>query len=220
MPIDLSVALGAELELFDLLERDGDDLARRDYDERRALLAEVVDPDDDTGAIRMPPAFDGSIDDALATSKSLALEGIVAKRHDSRYAAGKRNRSWIKVKHHRTQEVVVAGWRPGNGRRASTIGSLLLGVPDGDDLRYVGRVGTGFTEAMLDDLTAWAAKHGRKTSPLTGVPPADARDARWLTPSLVGEVEFAEWTDDHRLRHPTWRGLRPDKGADQVVEES
>jgi bifunctional non-homologous end joining protein LigD len=170
-------------------------------------------------AVQVPPAFDGDLEHAIRSSRELDLEGVMAKRRDSTYAAGRRSRSWIKIKHHRTQEVVIAGWRPGNGRRANTVGALLLGIPDGDGLRYVGKVGTGFTDSVLEDLKKRLSEHPRKTSPLSDVPSVDARDAHWVRPELVGEVEFAEWTSTNRLRQPTWRGLRPDKSVDEVRVE-
>jgi bifunctional non-homologous end joining protein LigD len=115
---------------------------------------------------------------------------------------------------------VIGGWRPGQGRRASQIGSLLLGVPDATgELHYVGRVGTGFSDRDLDAITARLARLTRKTSPFSDVPAADARDAVWVTPSLVGEVSFAEWTSTDRLRQPSWRGFRPDKSPADVVRE-
>lgn len=144
----------------------------------------------------------------------------MAKRRDSPYVAGRRTRTWIKFKHARTQEVVVAGWRPGNGRRAGTVGSLLLGVGDDEGrLRYAGRVGTGFSDLDLTELRDRLGRIERKTSPLDDVPRADARDARWVTPRLVGEVEFAEWTDDGRLRQPRWRGWREDKDPSRMRRE-
>ena len=100
----------------------------------------------------MPPDAGDDLDAALATSKKLGLEGVMAKRRDSPYREGKRSRDWIKLKHTLTQEVVVGGWRPGKGHRADSVGSLLVGIPDGGGLRYVGRVGTGFTDAELDEL--------------------------------------------------------------------
>ena len=204
--------------VFDILERDGTDLRSRPYEERRAILEETLLPPKDD-PVQVPPAFDGDLEHALESSRELGLEGVMAKRRDGTYATGRRSRTWIKIKHHRTAEVVVAGWRPGNGRRAGSIGALLLGIPDGDALRYVGKVGTGFTDAMLDELGRRLAAHPRKTSPLTDVPKADARDARWVRPELVGEVEFAEWTSTRRLRQPSWRGLRPDKSVEDINPE-
>jgi bifunctional non-homologous end joining protein LigD len=202
---------------FDLLHLDGHDLTGRSYDDRRSLLEGLGlhGPRWD-----VPPAFAGAGDDAMAASAAQGLEGVVAKRRDSRYEAGRRSSAWLKVKHVRTQEVVVGGWRPGAGRRAGTIGSLLLGVPGPGGLDYAGHVGTGFTDRVLGDLLRLLRRLERGTSPFAvPLPRPDARDAVWVTPRLVGEVAFTEWTRDGRLRHPSWRGLRPDKSADEVVRE-
>ncbi|MDQ1579470.1 MAG: bifunctional non-ous end joining protein LigD [Microbacteriaceae bacterium] len=204
--------------LFDLLELDGRSLLKSEYNERRAALGELVTPTP-TSRIQVPPAFTGDLGDAMESSLALGLEGVVAKLRDSRYVVGRRTHSWIKLKHHRTQEVVVGGWRPGQGRRADTVGSLLLGIPDGDRYRYVGRVGTGFTDRELEGLRSILDGHKRTTPSLTEVPAADARDAHWVTPRLVAEVEFAEWTSTQRLRHPSWRGWRPDKSPAEVTRE-
>ena len=128
----------------------------------------------------------------------------------------------MKVKHQRTQEVVVVGWRAGEGRRSGGIGSLLLAVHDeAGRLVYAGHVGTGFTVRALEDLAARLAPSSGEPRPSrTRCRALHARDARWVTPRLVGEVSFGEWTQDGRLRHPVWRGLRPDKSADEVVPES
>lgn len=156
----------------------------------------------------------------MHVSQEQKLEGVVAKRLTSLYSPGRRSPDWIKIKNIRTQEVIVGGWRPGTGRRAGTIGSLLLGIPTADGLSYVGRVGTGFTDAILADLTSRLHRSQRETTPFLDVPRAEARDAHWVTPKMVGEVAFSEWTSDGRLRHPAWRGLRPDKSPDQVVRET
>ena len=203
--------------IFDLLERDGRLLTGESYDERRRQLQELVRTG---GPIQVPPAFGGDIDSALRSSRDLKLEGILAKKRDSRYRAGRRSTSWIKVKHHRTQEVVIGGWRPGKGRRAGGVGSLLMGIPAPDGLRYVGRVGTGFGDRELEVISERLRKLQRVTPPFTDVPQADAADAHWVSGKLVGEVEFAEWTSTGRLRQPSWRGWRPDKSADQVTRES
>jgi bifunctional non-homologous end joining protein LigD len=203
--------------LFDMLERDGTALTDETYDTRRALLGESVRP---AGPILLPPVFDGDLAAAMRSSRDLGLEGVMAKRRSSTYRTGRRSRAWIKIKHHRTQEVVIGGWRGGNGRRANGVGSLLLGVPSPHGLRYVGRVGTGFTDRQLDELATRLASRGRKTTPFIDVPAADASDAHWVRADLVGEVEFSEWTATRRLRQPSWRGWRPDKKPDEVVEES
>jgi bifunctional non-homologous end joining protein LigD len=202
--------------VFDIVEKDGTVLTARGYDERRDILAMTVKS---AGRIQVPPAFDGDLDSAIRSSLELGLEGVMAKKRDATYAVGRRSRAWIKIKHHLTQEVVIGGWRPGKGRRSSTVGSLLMGIPSEGGLRYVGRVGTGFAERDLVELTARFAKLERKTSPFDDVPRADASDARWITPSLVGEVEFAEWTPTGKLRQPSWRGWRTDKSFTDVVRE-
>jgi len=211
-------AAPVHLMLFDALAIGDRVLVDAPYRERRAALLDAV-RSPGRGRIQVPPAFDGDLDGALATSRELGLEGVVAKRVDAPYASGRRSSAWVKVKHHRAQEVVVGGWRPGSGSRASGIGSLLVGVPGPDGLAYAGRVGTGFSERDLADALARVRPLARKTSPFADVPAADARDAHWITPRLVGEVEFAEWTATGRLRQASWRGWRHDKSPDEVVRE-
>jgi bifunctional non-homologous end joining protein LigD len=204
--------------IFDVLYLDGRSTTALPYTQRRELLERL---DLNGPHWRTPPYRRGGGKAALAEAKRRGEEGVMAKRLDSVYEPGRRSRSWIKVKNSRTQEVVVGGWQPGKGARAGTIGSLLLGIYDDSGLSYVGKVGTGFTQAVLADLHGTLSKLGRRTSPFAGeLPKADARDAQWVTPKLVGEVEFAEWTRDGRLRQPRWRGLRPDKSPEQVVRES
>jgi len=201
---------------FDILERDGRSLTASPYTERREQLRDSVR---DAGVVRVPPAAGADLDAAISTSRRLGLEGVMAKRASSPYRLGRRSRDWLKFKHTLAQEVVIAGWRPGKGARSDTVGSLLLGVPDGDRLRYVGRVGSGFSDRDLVDLRARLDRLARATSPLVGVPPPDAREARWVSPKLVGEVTYAERTTDGRLRAPTWRGWRADKAPDDVTME-
>ena len=203
------------LILFDVLEVDDSSLLDLSYDDRRTALEDLLDVPADA-LVQVPPAFEGDLEHAMAASRSWGLEGVMAKRRDARYLPGRRSRAWVKIKHSRTQEVVVAGWRPGKGEREARVGSLLLGVPDDGGLRYVGRVGTGFSEQETKDWVGRFAAVGRKTSPVEDVPASDARDARWITPTWVAEVEFGEWTPGGRLRHPRWRGWRPDKAPGQV----
>jgi len=204
--------------VFDVLSVGGRPLLRTPYSERRAAL---VGLDVNGDAWRVPPSFRGPGADVLAASKETGLEGVVAKRLTSVYLPGRRSPDWRKVKHVRMQEVVIAGWRPGRGRREGGLGSLILGVQGPAGLEHVGGVGTGFTERMLDDLGVRLARLGRATSPFAHeLPRAETRDARWVEPRLVGEVVFTEWTPDGRLRHPSWRGLRPDKAPGEVRRES
>jgi bifunctional non-homologous end joining protein LigD len=210
-------SIPAHYMVFDILSRGGRSTVAESYDERRATLAEVVRGN---GAIQIPEAFEGDLQAAVAASLTLGLEGVVAKRRDAPYSAGRRSRAWIKLKHHAAQEVVIGGWRPGAGSRAASIGSLLMGIPSERGLVYVGRVGTGFDDAELADLARTLARIERKTSPFLDAPADVAGDARWTAPSLVGEVEFAQWTSSGRIRQPSWRGWRPDKQPGDVVRES
>jgi bifunctional non-homologous end joining protein LigD len=203
--------------VFDLLRLDGHDLSTMPLSQRRTLLEDVVSDLD--APMRVPPVFD-DLDAALAASEEFGLEGVVVKDPRSSYRPGQRSPSWLKLKHTRMQEAVIVGIRPGKGDREGTFGSLLLAVPETGRLRYVGRVGTGFTDRMLRDLLARLAPLRVEEAPLDGVPAPDASDALWVRPELVGEVEFANWTPDGVLRHARWRGLRPDKSPDEVVVES
>ncbi len=170
--------------------------------------------------MRTPPWYLDDQDIVLAASLQYGLEGVVGKPLASRYHPGGR-RDWIKVKNIRHQEVIIGGWKPGEGGRAHTIGSLLLGVYDDDRLRYAGNAGTGFTEAMLADLLRQLAPLQRDTSPFgMPVPPRDARGAHWVEPRLVGEVAFTEWTADGSMRHSSWHGLRLDKSPGEVHREA
>lgn len=202
--------------LFDVLAHDGDDLADLPLHDRRDVLEAVAAAS--IGSVVVPPVFD-DVDAALETSARLRLEGIVVKDPRSRYLRGSRSESWLKVKNTATQEVVIAGIRPGKGGRSSTFGSLLLGIPDDDGLRYAGRVGSGFSDATLAALMKRLLPLRTDENPLVGVPPLDARDALWVRPELVGEVEYGEFTPGGILRHPRWRGLRPDKSPADVRRE-
>ena len=135
----------------------------------------------------------------------------MAKRRDARYRPGTRSSQWLKLKHEEAQEVLVVGWRPGKGGRTSSIGSLLLAAPDDDgELRYVGRVGSGFTDRVLKQLRE-RLEPVRRDDPLVPTPRDVAREAVWVDPVVVAEVTFGGWTDSGHLRHPVWRGLRDDK---------
>jgi bifunctional non-homologous end joining protein LigD len=202
------------LLIFDLLHFEGRSLLRLPFSERRALLEKLQ--------LRgrnwyTSPSYPGAGVAVLAASREQGLEGVIAKRLDSRYQPG-RSTAWIKITDVRPQEVVIGGWRPGEGRREGVLGALLLGVPDGDGLRFVGSVGTGFSDADLESLTETLRPLARKTSPFNAkLPPERARGARWVEPRLVGEVVFRIWTPDGRMRAPVWRGLRSDKSPDEVV---
>ncbi|UCM91242.1 non-homologous end-joining DNA ligase [Streptomyces marincola] len=217
-------APGVTYFAFDLLRSGGTDYLRAPYTERRSALlrlAAAAEPAAE-GRIAVPPHYTADAIaplDLLGIARRHGLEGLMAKRLDSPYLPGRRSRSWVKRPLVRTQEVVIGGWQPGAGRRSGTIGSLLLGAHDAaGDLRYIGHVGSGFTEAALADLLRRLTPLARGTSPFAGpVPPVHARTARWCRPRLVGEVAFRAWTRDGRLRQPSWRGLRQDTSPAQAV---
>jgi bifunctional non-homologous end joining protein LigD len=205
--------------VFDLLYLDGESLMRLPYTERRARLEAL----DLNGPGWRTPAYhagDGAA--LLEASAAQGLEGIVAKRLDSAYEPGRRPGSWLKIKNTRRQELVIGGWVPGEGRRAGKIGALLVGYYDHDppepELRYAGKVGTGFDARELDRLEALLAPRRRATTPFTG-PRQPERGAQFVDPDLVAEVEFNEWTKQNMLRHPSYKGLREDKPALDVVME-
>lgn len=211
--------------VFDILRLGGKSLLDRPYAERRELL-EKLEPANPR-RVAVPPSYDhAALCDSGLTPQGLldvareqGLEGVVAKRSDSAYVPGRRSKEWLKFPLTQTQEVIVGGWRPGQGRRDGTIGALLLGAhhPKTGDLHYIGDVGTGFTDRVLRELQQKLEKLTRKTPPFdTEVPRDRARDAHWVRPSLVGEVEYRQFTSDGRLRHTAWRGLRPDRRPAEV----
>lgn len=203
--------------LFDVLAAHGRDVASLPLTQRRAILEDLAATA--TPPVVLPPVFD-DVDGALATSEKFDLEGVVVKDPRSTYRRGARSEAWLKVKLTRTQEVVIAGIRPGQGGRAQTFGALLLGIPGPDGLEYAGRVGTGFSDTTLRTLMRTFEPLHTDQNPLRSVPTLDARGVQWLRPEMVGEVEFGEFTPGGILRHSRWRGLRPDKSPDDVVRES
>jgi bifunctional non-homologous end joining protein LigD len=204
--------------IFDLLWLDGHSLMDLPYTERRARLAELGLGDG--GRWRVPDYVVGHGQQLLAATEQQGLEGVIAKRLDSKYEPGRRTPAWLKIKNVDRQEVVVGGWVPGDGKRRDRIGALLVGVRDDNgDLRHVGRVGTGFTEAELDRLADKLRPLERKDSPFAPGGPKIPRGAVFAEPELVAEVEFREWTDGGQLRAPSYKGLRDDKPAELVVRE-
>jgi bifunctional non-homologous end joining protein LigD len=206
--------------VFDLLELEGEPLAGRPIEERRKLLEKLLDKRNKT--VRLSEFFDDG-KALLAAAEKQGLEGVIAKRAGSRYALGKRTRDWLKIKVHAGQEFVIAGYTKGKGRRENSFGSLVLGYRRGSELVYAGNVGTGFNEREMEKLLKKLRPLERKSSPFKAVPKMPKvrkGDVVWVTPKLVCNVEFAEWTHDGHLRAPVYQGLREDKSAEEVVREA
>ena len=194
--------------VFDLLRLDGQEIWQLPYTERRQRLADLRLDDD---SVRAPARFvDVDAQALLQTADLAGLEGIVAKRLSATYRPGKRSAdAWTKIPLIRTHEVVLIAYKPGAGRRAGTIGSLLLAIyNDCDQLAFAGHVGTGFTDAALRQLHDQLGSLHRITTPVPDVPREHGRHAQWVESALLGEVAYRNWTPDGRFRHPSWRGLR------------
>jgi bifunctional non-homologous end joining protein LigD len=204
--------------IFDVLQLDGRPLMDLAYSQRRALLDELAltGPNWQT-----PPWFPGGDFEAVrSVSVERGMEGLVAKRLDSRYTPGVRTDNWRKIKNVHTQDAVVAGYKPGQGNRTGQVGSLLIGVNDASGLIYAGHVGTGFTDETLRMLGDKLRPLRRPDSPFDGpVPPEYARPAVWVEPRLVIRVAFDRWTKAGRMRAPVYKGLRDDIDPAQVVRE-
>jgi bifunctional non-homologous end joining protein LigD len=205
--------------VFDVLEVDGVPLIDLPFTERHERLQRLLDRGN--RVVRISETFDEG-EALLGAAREQQLEGIMAKRLDSRYLPGKRTRDWLKIKTHGREEFIIAGYTHGGGRRAGTLGSLILATREGGELRYVGNVGTGFTDKEIRSLMAKLKPLRRETPPFTVVPkmPRVRKDEIvWVEPKLVAEVEFAEYTHDGRLRAPSYQGLREDKSAEDVRRE-
>jgi bifunctional non-homologous end joining protein LigD len=201
--------------VFDLLHQDGYDLMKAPLEARKEALRALV-PAGGTGTLRFSDHVVGSGRAFHEKACGMKLEGIVSKRRDAPYEPT-RGKSWLKVKCLHEQEFVIGGFSDPEGSR-SGIGALLLGVYAGDDLRFAGKVGTGFTDKSARALRARLEKLGQKASPFAETIPGTAK-AHWVRPELVAAVAFSEWTPDDKLRHPSFKGLREDKPARQVVRE-
>jgi bifunctional non-homologous end joining protein LigD len=201
--------------IFDVLYLDGRSLMGMRYEERRERLEslELSGP-----AWRVPASHPGKGAALQKATQAQGLEGIVAKRLDSRYETGRRGGQWIKIKNLRTQELVIGGWIPGEGRRAERIGALLMGYYEDSRFRYAGRVGTGFTEKTLNALARKLREYRRADSPFDEGPKFPP-GAVFTEPCLVAEIEFREWTSERVMRAPSYKGLRDDKSPREVVVE-
>ncbi|HEX7665087.1 MAG TPA: non-homologous end-joining DNA ligase, partial [Polyangiaceae bacterium] len=202
---------------FDLLFLDGEDLRDRPLLERKARLEKLLKARKNA-VIRYSPHTIGNGEAAFRSAGKMKLEGIVSKRVESTYV-GKRSSDWLKTKCTGRQEFVVGGWTDPRGARAA-IGALLVGTFAKGELVYAGKVGTGFSEASLKALHVKLGRIETKTSPFVDPPVgAKAKGVHWTKPVLVAEINFTEMTRSGRIRHPTFRGLRTDKPAKDVVLE-
>lgn len=201
-----------EYWVFDCLFLDGRDLRRLPLVERRAELDAALEP---AGPIRLTPTFDTGFEALFEAACRHGAEGLIGKRAASPYIAG-RSRDWVKLKCVNNQEFVIGGWTDPAGSREA-FGALLVGYFDEQGLlHYAGKVGTGFDNATLRTLGAALARRARRTSPFTGGAPPRERGAHWVSPTLVAQIGFSEWTHDDRLRHPRFLGLRDDKSPRSI----
>lgn len=200
---------------FDLLHLDGIDVRAAPLERRAGLLADAFEFDD---PLRFSSHRTGDADELLADACRHGWEGLIAKQVASTYEST-RSRAWLKLKCVRNQEVVIGGWTDPKGSR-SGLGALLIGYYDRDQrFVFAGKVGTGFDASTLHDLQRMLSPLERKTSPFDEGSPR-GRDLHWVTPKLVCQVGFTEWTDAGRLRHPRYLGIRDDKSASEVVREA
>ena len=213
---------------FDLLAWNGQDLCGWPVEKRKARLKALLPAGD--GLLRFSPSLGDDARALLARTQELGLEGVIGKRVASRYEPGRRSGAWVKLKRLQEQEFVIGGYTEPEGSRPY-LGALLVGYHDGGKLRYAGKVGSGFTDAMLGDLHRRFGKLARSGCPFAelpgkqagrygqGIPPAAMKRCHWLRPTLVAQVRFAQWTRDGRLRQPVFLGLRSDKAAREVTRE-
>jgi len=202
---------------FDLLELNGKTLVDKPLLERKQLLHQLLAGQGQQSPLRYSEHVRGNGASVFKAIEKAGGEGIISKEVNSRYA-GRRDGSWLKIKAHRRQEFLVGGWSPSD-KKTRPFSSLLLGVMENGKLVYRGRVGSGFDEKSFEQLVPELKKRDRKTTPFDDVPAAVGRSARWVTPDLVVEIEYAEMTDQDAIRHGVFKGLRQDKEAKEVVME-
>jgi DNA ligase D-like protein (predicted ligase) len=198
--------------VFDVLWLDGEDVRGKPLRSRKALLRDALRWED---PLRLTEYRDEAGEALFAEACASGWEGVIAKRAESVYT-DKRSRDWLKFKCEHGQELVIGGFTPPKGSRAE-FGALLVGVYDSTGLHYAGKVGTGFDRAELARLAGLMRPLERASSPFYDAP--RFRDVTWIEPSLVAQCGFAEWTNDGRLRHPRYQGLREDKDPLKVVRE-
>jgi bifunctional non-homologous end joining protein LigD len=211
---------------IDLLWFNGEDLRGLPIEERKAKLATLLRPP--PPAIRYSASFTENIDELLNKVRELSLEGLIGKRAGSRYDS-KRSGAWIKIKLYQQGSFVIGGYTQPAGERKH-MGALLVGVYEKGKLKFAGRVGTGFSEKLLKSLSIELNEIAVKACPFYNLPAlgrgldpgltvAEMKRCVWVTPSMVCEVKFTEWTRDDRLRQPVFLGIREDKEASEAVRE-
>jgi bifunctional non-homologous end joining protein LigD len=213
---------------FGLLRLNGQDLQGLPIEERKAKLEELLKKP--PRMIRYSASFTKDIPELLDRARSLGLEGLIGKRAGSRYEPGKRSGAWIKIKLHLEQEFVIGGYTEPEGSR-KYFGALLVGFYEGQNFKFAGRVGTGFSEKLLSSLFSELNKIRIETCPFYNLPavgrsrwdqglsPAEMKRCHWVKPVMVCQIKFTEWTRDDRLRQPVFLGIREDKRATEVVRE-
>jgi bifunctional non-homologous end joining protein LigD len=213
---------------FDLFRLNGKDLQNLPIEERKAKLEDLLPKP--PGVIRYSVSFTSDIEELLGRAQKLGLEGLIGKRSGSRYEVGKRTGAWIKIKLHLEQEFVIGGYTEPEGSRRF-FGALLVGFYEGKNLKFAGRVGTGFTDKLLRSLFSELEEIRVGGCPFVNVPAkgrsrwdqgltaAEMKRCHWVKPVMVSQIKFTEWTRDDRLRQPVFLGIREDKNAIEVVRE-
>jgi bifunctional non-homologous end joining protein LigD len=215
--------------LFDLLHLDGKALTALPWEERRRQLESLARKP--PPPLQVSPVFDVPPATLLNVARRQGLEGVVAKRPGSAYAADRRNGAWIKCKVRAEQELVIGGFTAPRGSRQH-FGAILVGYYKGQNLLYAGKVGTGFDRAGLESLHEKFIRRGQVECPFANLPipgkprfgqgmtGSEMKRVTWLKPGLVAQIKFAEWTQDGLLRQPVFLGLRSDKAAKNVHREA
>ncbi len=198
--------------VFDILYFDGYDLTNLPLESRKSILRNILEFDN---RIRFTQHRNEQGKDYLKEACDKGWEGLIAKKRDSTYAHS-RSKQWLKFKCANRQEFVIGGYTEPEGERIG-FGALLIGYYEKNNLKYAGKVGTGYDDETLERLSKKLSSLERKTSSFDEE--VSDSDVHWVTPELVAQVEFSEWTQDHRLRHPRFQGLRRDKDAKDVTRE-
>jgi bifunctional non-homologous end joining protein LigD len=214
--------------VFDLVNLEGRDLSSLPLEQRKTLAETVISGV--SPLVRFSPALKAASAKVIAELKARGLEGLIAKRRDSKYEYGRRSGAWVKFKWTTEQEFVIGGFTPPQGTR-SHFGAILVGYYRGKDLIFAGKVGTGFNQKMLESLYERLKKLIQPECPFANLPErltgsgakglsrAEMHRCTWLRPELVCQVRFAEWTRDNHLRQPAFLGLREDRDPKDVIRE-